>query len=251
MKVAILASGGKDSTYSAWWSTLQGWDISCIVTVGVTGQDSMMFQLENTSIAGLQACSMGVPWLPVSSKGVEGMEILDLERAFLGEIDPLEELEMIWPKEFERPEGMAIFSGKLQIDGIVTGALRSDYQKTKLEMMCERLGVRSFSPIWHKSAKSHMSSLVNHGFGVVFTSVSTEGMDERWLGKELDMDSLETLEELSNRYRFNLDGEGGEFETIVVRAPHMKGTIVFDGQNNWEISRGHMKMKKCSLKGHR
>ena len=69
MRVAILSSGGKDSTYSAWWATLQGWDVVSIITVGVIGQDSMMFQIPNTAIAGVQAASIGVPWLPVMTRG--------------------------------------------------------------------------------------------------------------------------------------------------------------------------------------
>ena len=43
MKVAILASGGKDSAYASWWAGLQGWDVVSMVTVLVRGKDSMMF----------------------------------------------------------------------------------------------------------------------------------------------------------------------------------------------------------------
>ena len=84
MRVAVLASGGKDSSYAAWWATLQGWDIVALVTVGVQSSDSMMFQTQNTAIAGLQAASMGVPWLPVTTIGVEKQEMLDLERGLSG-----------------------------------------------------------------------------------------------------------------------------------------------------------------------
>ena len=79
MKVAILASGGKDSTYASWWAGLQGWDVVSMVTVLVRGEDSMMFQLPNTSLAGLQAYSIGIPWLPILSEGNEEEEIEDLD----------------------------------------------------------------------------------------------------------------------------------------------------------------------------
>ena len=68
---------------------------------------------------------------------------------------------------------------------------------------------------------------------------------------KLDSDSLERLEDLSNQYRFNLDGEGGEFETIVVNAPHMNGKISFDGDAIWDGSRGMLKLNWCSLEGYR
>ena len=28
VRVAVLSSGGKDSTYAHWWATLQGWDVT-------------------------------------------------------------------------------------------------------------------------------------------------------------------------------------------------------------------------------
>ncbi len=251
MKVAVLSSGGKDSSYAAWWCELQGWEVTCIVTVVVTGGDSLMFQLENTPVAALQASSMGVPWLPVRTEGEEGAEINDLQTALSGIISPHEVLESIWPSGFLKPDGLEIHTGVLEIDALVSGALRSDFQKTRLEMMCERLGVKSFSPLWHKGSRQHMSSLIDHGFGVVITSVSSEGLTEEWLGRKLDNSTLERLQSLSEKYRFNLDGEGGEFETMVVSGPHMEGHIVFQHDVLWNGSRGSIKLDSCSLHQYR
>ena len=246
MKVAVLASGGKDSTYAAWWAELQGWEVVSLVTVLVQGDDSLMFQVQNSWIAGLQASSMGTSWKPVFSNGEEG-EIDDLEMAIRGERDPSEALDDYWPEGVDIPENLEIHTGPLEIDGIVVGALRSDYQKTRIEMMCERLGIRSFCPLWHKDPFNHMESLLVHGFEVVFTSVSTDGMDERWVGKNLDWVSLGLLARISKEFRFNLDGEGGEFETIVVGAPHMRRKILLEGETIWKGPRGVLKVKSCRL----
>jgi len=247
MKVAILASGGKDSTYAAWWAGLQGWEVVSLVTVMVRGEDSMMFQLQNSWIAGLQASSIGTSWKPVFSDGEEEKEIDDLEKALGGKSDVSLSNENMWPEGVVVPEDLEIHKGRLEIDGLVVGALRSDYQKTRIERMCERLGVRSFCPLWHKDQVDHMESLVEHGFEVVFTSVSTEGMDEGWVGRKLDEESLTILKEASREYRFNLDGEGGEFETIVTDAPQMKRKILLDGEVIWHGSRGVLELKSCRL----
>ena len=247
MKVAILASGGKDSTYAAWWAGLQGWEVVSLVTVLVRGEDSMMFQLQNSWIAGLQAYSIGTSWKPVFSDGEEEKEIGDLEMALCGKGDVTLSVENVWPEGVEVPKDLDIHKGPLEIDGIVVGALRSDYQKTRIERMCERLGIRSFCPLWHKDQFEHMESLIEHGFEVVFTSVSTEGMDERWIGSKLDEGSLKELKEASREFRFNLDGEGGEFETIVTDAPHMKRKILLDGEVVWHGSRGVLELKSCRL----
>ena len=106
MKVAVLASGGKDSTYASWWALMQGWSIEAMITVKIVGDDSMMFQLQNTEIAQYQAKSIGVKWINVISQGVEDKEIDELE-------DTIRNLNQ-------------------DLDAIVVGALRSDYQKTRL-----------------------------------------------------------------------------------------------------------------------
>jgi uncharacterized protein (TIGR00290 family) len=247
MKVAVLASGGKDSTYAAWWAKLKGWEVVSLVTVLVRGEDSMMFQLQNSWIAGLQASSMGVPWKPVFSNGQEEREIDDLEKAIREEGVICGALDDYWPNGVDVPGDLEIYSKPLDIDGIVVGALRSDYQKTRIEMMCERLGIRSFCPLWHKDPLDHMKSLVGHGFEVIFTSVSTDGMDDWWVGRMLDSDTLGKLVRISDEYRFNLDGEGGEFETIVVGAPPMRRKILLEGESIWYGSRGVFEVNSCML----
>ena len=246
MRVAVLASGGKDSTYASWWAQLQGWDVVSLVSVLVRGDDSMMFQLQNTWITAFQASSMGISWKPVLSLGEEDDEVNDLESSILGEQVDLESEDLL-PRGIELPSGLKIHSGPLEVDGLVVGALRSDYQKTRIEMMCERLGVYSFCPLWHKDPSSHMESLLEHGFRVMFTSVSTEGMGIEWVGRVLERESLEDLIMLSNEHRFNLDGEGGEFETIVVNAPHMSREVLIEGEVIWNGPRGSLEVLTCRL----
>ena len=246
MRVAVLASGGKDSTYAAWWAQLQGWDVVSLVTVLVKGDDSMMFQLQNTWITAFQASSSGIPWKPVISFGEDEGEVGDLESSITAIGDILDFKEIL-PSGIEIPEDLVIHSGPLEIDALVVGALRSDYQKTRIERMCQRLGVNSFSPLWHKDPREHMQSLLEHGFGVVFTSVSTEGMSADWVGRTLERESLEELMGLSKNHRFNLDGEGGEFETIVVSAPHMARDLILEGEVVWKGNRGSLEVLSCEL----
>ena len=221
MKVAVLASGGKDSTYASWWALMQGWSLEVMITVKITGEDSMMFQLQNTEIAKFQAESIGVEWIEVKSLGIENDEIYELE------------------------DKIRKFEGSL--DAIVVGALRSDYQKTRIERMCERLGLISFCPLWHHNPSEHMNSLIEHGFDVRIVSVSSEGLDEKWLGKKITKDCLDELTILSEKFRFNLDGEGGEFETITLDAPHFKKTIICEGKKNWNGVRGVWDLTKIRL----
>ena len=249
MRVAILASGGKDSTYACWWAIMQGWKVECLITIHITNDDSMMFQIPNTSIAGLQAHSMGVPWLPILSDGRQEEEISDLENGINGltNVNYTFERIVLDTEVIEFPDNLLLQLANLEIDALVVGALRSDYQKTRIERMCEKLGLISYCPLWHHNPEEHMHSLIEHGFDVRIVSVSTDGLGEEWLGQKITQDSLEELTRISAKYRFNLDGEGGEFETIVVDAPHMSQPIAVSGHSNWKGTRGSWILESAEL----
>ena len=215
MRVAILSSGGKDSSAAIWWAQCQGWEVTHLVTVIITGDDSLTFQIPGTKLVKYQSLLVDCEWLPVLSSGLEKQEMKDLE----------------------------VVLSNLDIDGVVTGALRSDYQKNRIERTCENIGICSFSPLWHQNIRAHMEGLVSNGFEIMITAVSCEGLSDKWLGTILDKDKLRELGELSEKYRFNFDGEGGEYETLVVAGPHMSGRLDVDYTKHWDGKRGYLEIK--------
>lgn len=213
MRVAVLSSGGKDSTAAWWWATCRGWDVCVIITLVVEG-DSPMFQVPNTRFTQLQANAADVPWEHRVIDGTEGPDF----------------------------EALVDMLTSYRLDGFVSGALRSDYQRNRLERLGESLGLRTWTPLWHQRPHDHLRGLAAHGFEVMITSVSAEGLDASWLGRTLDDDALDELEALSRTHRFNVDGEGGEYETLVVRAPMFPGRLNLSWTPVWEGRRGHLKM---------
>jgi len=207
----------------------------------------MMFQLNGTAVAALQAASMGVPWLPVMSLGEEESEVLELEVALRGQSEIQSAFFESWPQTWDEPEQLEILMDVPDLDALVVGALRSDYQKTRIDRMCERLGIISYSPLWHHESIEHMHALVDHGFDARIASVSTEGMGKDWLGRSVDSVSLAELESLAEKHRFNLDGEGGEFETIVLAAPHMHIRIECSAESLWDGTRGVWNIESARL----
>ncbi len=253
-----MSSGGKDSSYAIWWAILKGWDVAGIITVRVKGPDSMMFQVPTTSLAGLQALSAGVPWLPVSVEGDEDSEMLQLESAIDGIINgsnksrsttwSKSDLEAAnWPESWKWPEELDLLQPDLPIDAIVVGALRSDYQKTRIEQMCHRLGVLSFTPLWHHGPQQHMTDLIEHGFEMMITSVTSDGLGKEWLGQIINAQNLHELISLSESYRFNIDGEGGEYETAVISAPWMGHRISTKYTTHWTGVRGWVDIWSAEL----
>ena len=180
MRVAVLSSGGKDSAMAWWWAQCKGWDVIALVTVFVQGDDSHMFQIPTVDVVEHQAEISGIPWITVQTSGQSHEDMVDLHHA----LNPLE------------------------IDGLVCGALRSDYQRTRLERLCHDLEIHSFTPLWHQDAGEHVKQMIENGFKIVLSGVACEGLGEEWLGKELDLVSFDELKTLSEKYRFNIDGEG-------------------------------------------
>lgn len=211
MRVAVLSSGGKDSAAAWWWAQCKGWTVDSLVTVTITGEDSPMFQIPSTHLVERQAALAGVPWVEVHANG-----------EVPGDLDAL----------------AAALRGRA-IDGFVSGALRSDYQKSRLERMAEELGIKSWTPLWHQSGHEHLKGMIDHGFEIMITGVSAEGLTEEWLGHVLTKASFEQLAMLASKHRFHVEGEGGEYETLVVGGPHMDHRLVVEGTAHWDGVRGH------------
>ena len=210
MRIAVLSSGGKDSSAAWWWAQCRGWDVVALVTVHIQDGDSHMFQVPSTQWVEHQAQAAGVEWICVNASGTVDDEISALEKTLT----------------------------ELKIDAIVSGALRSDFQKVKLENMAHRLGIHSFSPLWHQQPFEHLHEMIENGFKIMINSVSCEGLDGEWLGTILDLDNVKQLKLLSEKYRFNVDGEGGEYETFVVGGPHLPRTLEVEGTASFDSVRG-------------
>jgi diphthine-ammonia ligase len=254
MRVAVLSSGGKDSTYAVWWAIMKGWDVSMIVTVRVDADDSMMFQREGTAIAGVQAAAGGIPWLPILDSNVDGVEALEngLLPFVKGSSWDRSELwsqsdykHALWPIHWSCDLPRIARPSK-PIEAIVSGALRSDYQRVRLDMMATRLGIKSFSPLWHMTPQIHMENLIQSEFDVRFTAVSAEGIDSSWLNRKLDQRCIDELNVLNIEYGINIDGEGGEFETTVLAAPWFK-QLSWDVRPRWNRNRGDLEIINVDL----
>src|SRR5512136_811814 len=122
MKVSALFSGGKDSTYALYLLQQQGWEVESLLTVIPKVSYSYMFHYPNIRWTELQAKAMGIPIKYMESEGLKEKELEDVE-------------------ELMRREN---------VDGYVCGAIASDYQWSRLNEICHRLGKPLHAPLWRK-----------------------------------------------------------------------------------------------------
>lgn len=224
MRVAVLYSGGKDSNYAFYWALKQGFEVKYLVSMVSESDESYMYHVPNIHLTELQARAIGIPLVKGFTSGEKEKEVKDLK---------------------------AVLEG-LKIDGVVAGALESEYQKRRVDRVAEELGIESFAPAWHRDPVDYMRELIEI-FDIVMVGVSAYGLDKGWLGRKIDGKALEELVRLHERYKVHVAGEGGEFETFVRDAPFFKAKIVFDEvEKKWsecnysgvlEVKRAHLEKK--------
>jgi len=221
MKVAVLFSGGKDSAFALWYAQLQGWDVTSLVTVVSASEDSWMFHYPAIRWTKLQAQAIGIHQTLIPTTGVKEQELDDLSAG-------LEEL-----------------TKSTGIDAVVSGAVASEYQRTRLDNICESLSLKSFVPLWHKNQEQLVEEQITAGFEIILTSCSALGLNVSWLGRKLGQPELEELVKLNRRYGLSVAFEGGEAETFVLAGPIFKGRLsLIRATPRWSADSGHLEMEE-------
>jgi uncharacterized protein (TIGR00290 family) len=80
------------------------------------------------------------------------------------------------------------------------------------------------------------------------TTVSSDGLDETWLGKPILKSEINTLKQLSDKFGFNLNFEGGEAETFVIDCPLFSNSIKINQyEKKWDGYRGRFEIVDAEL----
>ena len=198
MKLGILFSGGKDSMYSAWLAKKYGYELTCLISIFSENPESYMFHTPSIDKTKEQAKVMEIPLIIQKTKGNKEEELKDLEKAI------------------EKAKQ------KYKIEGIVTGAIQSIYQSSRIQKICDKLNLECFNPLWQKNEEEYLSELIQNKFKTIITGVFAYPLDESWLGKEINQEIINELKKINQKYKVNLAGEGGEFETFVLNCPLFK-----------------------------
>jgi len=200
MKLASLISSGKDSLFAAYLEKEKGNEIKCFITIESDNPYSYMFH-PDVSLVKLQAKSAGIPLITENTKGKKEEELRDLKKAI---------------EKAKKEYG---------IEGVTTGALFSDYQATRINKICEELGLKCISPLWHMDQEKELRSLLENYFEFIIVKVAAEGLDKKWLGKIVDEKTIDRLKIVNEDTKINIAGEGGEYESLVLNCPLFKKRI--------------------------
>ena len=254
MRVVALLSGGKDSVYCAVRARELGHEVVAVANLhppgGAAGEpppqelDSFTFQtVGHQAVAGIAAC-MGVPLFRRAIRGTSVNQDLQYRRSDGDEVEDLRALLAVVQRAL--PGG---------VDAVCSGAIRSDYQRTRVEAVCADLGLVSLAFLWRRPQPQLLEEMVEGGMVCALVKVAALGLDpQKHLGKTLGQ--LQShLERLYTSFGCHMCGEGGEYETLTLDAPiFSRGRLIVDsatveaekgtGVGHWNITALHVEAKE-------
>ena len=220
MRLAAMYSGGKDSTFAMYVAEQMGHEIVCLVTVCPEDSASWIFHTPNLSSVPKMAEAMGKELVSVPSDGTEAGDMRAMKEALSG----------------------------LDVDGIVVGALWSDYQWDRMNSICDDLGLVVLAPLWRKDQDLIYDEMVSSGIEAIIAGVFAEGLNADWLGRSLDKDTKQRLCVLRDKYGLSIMGEGGEYESMTLDSPmHLKRLEIVSSEKRMERDAGTLCVKDISL----
>jgi predicted ATP pyrophosphatase (TIGR00289 family) len=220
MRVAVLATGGKDSALALYKVLNEDHEVKYLVSMIPLREDSWMFHYPNIRLVDLFAEAAEIQLVKAETLAVKEREVEDLKRLIEG----------------------------LDVDAIVSGAVASTYQKSRIEKICEQLRLKCIAPLWHENPLNILKEILDLKFEVIITGVYAYGFSEEWLGRKIDEASIKALIELNKQYGVSLVGEGGEYETLVLDAPFFKKRIkIVEAEKIWKNQSGYFLITKAKL----
>ncbi|TKA22444.1 hypothetical protein B0A50_07987 [Salinomyces thailandicus] len=251
LKVVALISGGKDSFFSILHCQANGHEVVALANLypaacgdAVEDIDSYMYQTVGHAIIPLYEQALG---LPLYRQEILGSAV-NQRRSYGPEAvasnagnDETESLVPLLQK---------VKAAHPEVNAVSTGAILSDYQRTRVESIAVRLGLNPLSYLWQWPSlpPNHHSALLNDMAAVGQDSriikVASGGLDESFLWQDVaESRTIARLTKAAKRFGSLYDGavlgEGGEFETLAVDGPPplWKGKIVVQDEER-EVLQG-------------
>ena len=198
MSWAALTSGGKDSILSCQKAIDSGKDVRYLVTARPKNRDSYMFHSANLDVVPVIAKVAGMEYVEITTEGNKEEELRDLEAGL----------------------------SALDIEGVVAGAVASEYQASRVRAITDKLGLSLFTPLWHMDPELLLHEVAERLDARIIVTAA-EGLDASFLGARFDDALIHRLKRIAATRRINIAGEGGEYESITLNAPFFSCPVTY------------------------
>jgi len=198
MAWAALTSGGKDSILSCQKAIDSGKVVRYMVTARPKNRDSYMFHSANLDAVPVIARVAGMEYVEIETQGNKEEELKDLEEGLTG----------------------------LDIEGVIAGAVASQYQADRVKAITDRLSLALFTPLWHMDPETLLREVAGR-LDAMIVVTAAEGLDSSFLGARFDDDLIRRLMRVAATRRIHLAGEGGEYESLTLNAPFYSRPVTY------------------------
>lgn len=132
---------------------------------------------------------------------------------------------------------------------VISGVMITPEHINWYKQICDPINVEHYAPLWGKKPIAALKEIKNLGFQTKIIELDTSwGSRKSWIGKELDMNIIQKMEELEKQEKINSSGELGAYHTFVLDCPLYKKRInVLDSEVFWEGSKGYFVIRNAEL----
>ncbi|MEK6907216.1 MAG: diphthine--ammonia ligase [Nanoarchaeota archaeon] len=222
MDVAILYSGGKDSTYAIEYCQNKNWNIKYLISVKPSRTDCYLYHYATVELT------------------KELSNILGYKQFYL-------------TCDVADPEKEALIVKNLveknKVDALVLGGV--GLQETQLRSLQKALLPLKIEVFASHSGEDHeilFRDMINKGYKIIITQVATDG-GKKWLGREINKENFEEFKKDSIKYGFHIGLEGGYMDSLVVDAPFFNKKLeilnaekIFESEYNGYVNVNNFKL---------
>jgi diphthine-ammonia ligase len=196
MKVAIMYSGGKDSTFAIEHAKENGWDVRYLISIKPNRKDCYLFHYATVEHTKELAKILKIPHI-LAKCSVANTE---KEAAIVKEI--------VKKRQQADPVNAVVLGGT----GLQETQLRS------IQEALRPLGIEVFAAHAGEEHDLVVEKMLSKGYEIMITQVASDGLMP-WLGKTLTKENFKELKKDSVAFQFHIGFEGGYADTLVLDGP--------------------------------
>ncbi len=193
MDVAVMYSGGKDSTYAIDHCLRNGWNIKYLLSVKPNRTDCYLFHFATVEHTKELSSILGLDHIYTTCDVADPEQEADIIRTIIKD-NPVE----------------ALILGGVGLQETQVKTLRDTLFDIGVEVIVAHMGMN------HATLVEQMIAV---GYDIRITQIAAEGLSKEWLGKQLTPATFLELKKLAARYGFHYGAEGGHYDTLVIDGP--------------------------------
>ncbi|KAL0088185.1 ATP binding domain 4-like protein [Phycomyces blakesleeanus] len=210
------------------------------VASGKDELDSFMYQTVGHDAIHFYSDCMN---LPLYRREINGQSVLQKSDYVVTANDETEDLYLLLKDVLkEHPD----------VQGVSVGAILSNYQRVRVEHVCNRLGLTSLAYLWRRDQRELLAEMAAANVNAVLIKVAAMGLKAAHLEKSIAQ-MYPILCNLNEKYDLHVCGEGGEYETFTLDCPLFKKRIVIEERETIVHSDdafapvAYLRFKRCIL----